>query len=78
VSADAPPAFLLCANDDPLADVVVRLAGLYRAAARPVELPLYARGGHGFNPGRRSELGAIRHWPARLSEWLAQAGLIAG
>jgi acetyl esterase/lipase len=77
LSADAPPAFLLCANDDPLADVVVRLASLYRTAERPVELHLYARGGHGFNLGRRSELGAIRHWPARLLEWLAQAGLIA-
>ena len=75
---DAPDSFLLAAADDlEPAETVSRLFALYRAAGRPVELHLLARGGHGFNLGQRSELNAIRRWPERLLDWLEAKALIA-
>lgn len=69
--SEAPDAFFLAASDDTAAaDTVSRLAELYRGAERSVELHLFARGGHGFNMGQRSDLRAIRTWPKRLSDWL--------
>jgi hypothetical protein len=43
----------------------------YRQAKRPVEIHLYARGGHGFNMGNRSKLASIKGWPQRMADWLA-------
>jgi acetyl esterase/lipase len=68
---DAPPAFLLVANDDRGASRVV--AGLfqkYRDAGAPVEVHVFARGGHAFNMGNRSKLRTLRTWPQRLADWL--------
>lgn len=75
VTAAAPPAFLLVANDDGgHVEPVVELLGNYRAAGAPVECHIYARGGHAFNMGQRSELATLKHWPDRLAEWLADNG----
>jgi acetyl esterase/lipase len=74
---DAPPAFLLVANDDRGASRVI--AGLfqkYRDAGLPVEAHVLARGGHGFNMGNRSKLGSVKGWPQRLSDWLADSGIL--
>jgi acetyl esterase/lipase len=69
--ADAPPAFLLAASDDEqVASTVRRLLGLYQEASLPVEVHLFAKGGHAFNMGERSDNPAIRHWPDRLADWL--------
>ena len=71
IPADAPPAFLLVANDDRGASRVV--AGLfqkYRDANAPVEIHVFARGGHAFNMGNRSKLETLKHWPQRLAEWM--------
>ena len=72
IPADAPPAFFLVANDDSshVGPVLAQLEK-YRAAKRPVEVHLYARGGHGFNLGQRSKLTSIKTWPERLADWLA-------
>lgn len=73
---DAPPAFFLAANDDvPAARTIGRLLELYQAASVPVEVHLYETGGHAFNLGSRSQIQAIRRWPARLTEWLEVRGL---
>ena len=37
---------------------------------RPVELHVFARGGHAFNMGNRSKLETLKHWPQRLAEWM--------
>lgn len=75
--ADAPPAFFLCANDDEShARPTMALVEKYRAAGIPVEVHLYANGGHGFNMGNRSKLVSIRDWPQRMADWLADRGLL--
>ena len=72
VPADAPPAFLLVANDDLwCSEVVVMLLQKYRAAKLPIEVHIYAQGKHAFNMGDRSELKSIHSWPQRMADWLS-------
>jgi acetyl esterase/lipase len=74
---DAPPAFLLAANDDPCCAVTtVNLLVRYREAKRPVEAHLYTKGNHGFNMGYRSKLESIKSWPQRMAEWLSDNGYL--
>jgi len=72
VPADAPPAFLLAANDDACCSPsVVRLLEAYRKAKVPVEAHIFTKGDHGFNMGNRSRLKSINTWPQRLADWLS-------
>jgi acetyl esterase/lipase len=71
IPADAPPAFLLVANDDGAARVVVELLEKFREANVPVEMHLLRKGGHGFNMGNRSKLKSIQTWPQRMSDWMS-------
>jgi acetyl esterase/lipase len=78
IPADAPPAFFVVANDDtshvkPILDQLAK----YEEAKRPVEVHLYARGGHGFNLGARSKFASIKAWPQRLTDWFSDSGLLA-
>lgn len=76
--ADAPPAFLLVANDDRgAARVIASLFQKYRDAGRPVEAHVLASGGHAFNMGNRSKLASVRGWPQRLADWLADTGILS-
>jgi len=71
VSADAPPTFLLAANEDPCcSESIVRLLLLHRKAKVPVEMHLYQNGTHAFNMGKRSEYVTLKSWPQRLADWL--------
>lgn len=71
IPENAPPAFLLAANDDDCCSgPIVDLLSKYRKARVPVEAHLYAQGKHAFNMGNRSVLHAIKNWPERLSDWL--------
>lgn len=77
VSRDAPPAFLLVASDDKgAAGTIVKLLQSYRDAGASVEAHVFAKGGHGFNLGRRSKLASVKDWPARLDQWLADGGFL--
>ena len=78
IPADAPPAFFLVANDDTshVKPVLDQLAQ-YEAAKLPVEVHLYARGGHGFGMGSRSKLASINGWTKRLTEWLSDSGFLS-
>ena len=77
IPADAPPAFFLVANDDPShVRPVLAQVEKYRQANLPVEVHIYARGGHGFNMGNRSKLDSIKGWPQRLADWLTDNGLM--
>ena len=70
IPADAPPAFLIVANDDGAAGVVTSILQKYRAAKRPIEVHVLARGGHGFNMGNRSKLNSVKTWPSRMADWM--------
>jgi acetyl esterase/lipase len=71
IPADAPPIFLLAANDDMCCSPsVVKLLELYRKAKVPVEAHILERGDHGFNMGNRSKLKAVNTWPQRMADWL--------
>jgi acetyl esterase/lipase len=78
IPADAPPAFFLVANDDAghVAPVLAQLEK-YRQANRPIEVHLYEHGGHGFNMGRRSKYASIKAWPQRMTDWLADNGILS-
>lgn len=75
VTLPLPPAFLLAANDDSCCSApVVKILSLYREAKVPIEVHLYAQGGHGFNMGYRSTLATLKGWPQRLADWLEDNG----
>ncbi len=77
VAHDAPPVFLLAANDDECCSgPTLRVLEAYRAAKAPAELHIFAHGGHGFNMGYRSKLESLKGWPQRLSDWLADNGIL--
>lgn len=77
VPADAPPAFLLAANDDPCCGVTTAsLLVKYREAKLPVEAHLYTKGDHGFNMGNRSPWQSIKSWPQRMADWLGDNGYL--
>ncbi|MES2646358.1 MAG: alpha/beta hydrolase [Bacteroidota bacterium] len=71
VKQDAPPTFLLAANDDACcSEPLIQLLQMHRSAKVPVELHMYAKGDHAFNMGSRSSLNSIYTWPQRLTDWL--------
>jgi acetyl esterase/lipase len=77
IPANAPPAFLLAADDDPCCSLtVVQLLQKYRDAKVPVEAHIFAHGQHGFNMGSRSKLKSINSWPQRLADWLSDNGIL--
>ena len=72
IPADAPPLFLVCANDDEYGcdKVTMELLEKFRAAHVSVEAHLIAAGKHAFNMGDRSGFLAIQRWPQRMVEWM--------
>jgi acetyl esterase/lipase len=77
VPPDAPPAFLVVAdNDQGASPVIISLLDKYRAAGAPVEAHILSGGNHGFNMGYRSDLKAVRHWPQLMADWLAYRHII--
>lgn len=75
-TSEAPPTFLLHAENDPVDPVEYSL--LYYAALRranvPVEMHLYAEGGHAFAL-RRTAL-PITHWTDLVDTWLTTIGML--
>ena len=67
---DAPPAFMLIAADDGHASVLLNLMQRFREIGVDYEAHLYARGGHGFGMGQRSQRVSLQHWTDRLLDWL--------
>ena len=69
IPAGAPPLFLLCAADDEMASAVTtQYYAKWRAAGRPVELHIYAKGGHGFGMDKHSL--PSDNWIERFADWL--------
>ncbi|WP_334183378.1 alpha/beta hydrolase [Novosphingobium sp.] len=76
VPKDAPPHFLLHAEDDPAVPVdnTLRLRAALKAQGIPVETHLFAQGGHGF--GLRGTIGKpVEAWPELWRAWARSVGL---
>lgn len=73
---NAPPAFLLVANDDNHTNAVLDIFRLYRTARVPIEVHVFTKGAHAFNMGKRSKLTTIRNWPQRMADWMADNNLL--
>ena len=75
VPKDAPPTFLVCADDD--RSHVVTTANLYLDLEKQgvsSEMHIYAAGGHGF--GIRESHLPVATWPDRLKEWMLDRKLL--
>lgn len=76
VSRETPPTFLLQAEDD-YEDRVNQSLGYYAALEKaqvPVEMHLYAHGGHAF--GLRPTKLPIAQWPGLVDTWLQTIGML--
>ncbi len=77
IPANAPPAFMIAANDDTCCSVtVISLMEKYRKAKVSIEAHILAHGNHGFNMGYRSSLNSVKTWPQLMTIWLSDARLI--
>ncbi len=75
VTTNTPPTFLLQAENDPVDNVnhsLVYYIALKNAGV-PVEMHLYAQGGHAYGL-RRSQL-PITEWPQLVEKWLTTIGM---
>ena len=71
---DLPSAFFVVAADDGAVKNILKLNSLYEGQRKTAEVHIYARGGHGFNLGQRSDRVGLRGWPDRLLEWMGDEG----
>ena len=77
VTTNTPPTFIVQAEDDHVDGVeqsLVYYIGLKKAGV-PVEMHLYAQGGHGF--GLRRTKFPITEWPRLVETWLKTIGMIS-
>ncbi len=71
----APPLFALCAADDQMAVTGSQyLFKAWKAADRPVEMHIYAKGGHGF--GMTPHGLPTDTWIERFTDWLRSLELL--
>lgn len=75
VPKNAPPAFLVCADNDP--SHVVTTVNLYLDLQKqgvPTEMHIYSSGGHGF--ALRDQHAPVSTWNVRLMEWMGERKLL--
>ncbi len=77
VTRQTPPTFLLQNEDDHVDNVNDSLAYYIalKNAGVPVEMHLYAQGGHAF--GLRPTRLAVTRWPELVDRWLVSIGMVA-
>lgn len=76
VTKDAPPTFILQAQDDPVDNIHESLT-YYLALLKadvPTELHLYPHGGHAFGLRRTDQ--PITQWPGLVETWLRTIGML--
>jgi endo-1,4-beta-xylanase len=77
IPKDAPPAFLVCAGLDDASHAVftVKFYDAYFGAKRPVEMHIYAHGGHagGISPRKGIPFGT---WQFRFVDWAKDLGFM--
>lgn len=77
ISPSAPPTLIIHAMDDPVDDVrhPMAYALALNDAGVPVDMRLYARGGHAF--GMRPTADPITtQWPGQMEQWLRDLGVL--
>jgi acetyl esterase/lipase len=77
VTGDTPPTFLVQAEDDdvdPVSESLVYYAALAKAHV-PVEMHLFANGGHAF--GLRRTPNPVTDWPRLAETWFQTIGVLA-
>jgi len=70
VTAETPPAFLLHSYDDddvPISESIVYAEALTEVG-QDVEVHFFAKGGHGFGPGRAED--GTDQWLGLLADWI--------
>ena len=75
--SDAPPMFLVHADDDKTVapvDHSIRLYQVWKKVGVPAELHIYSRGGHGFGMHKRGL--PVDTWTDRFRDWLGIQGLL--
>jgi endo-1,4-beta-xylanase len=74
---DAPPVFMVCADDDRShVEPTVKFYLELEANNIPTEMHIYAFGAHGFALNPTKKPGApVETWPDRFTAWLAERGL---
>jgi acetyl esterase/lipase len=78
IAADAPPSFLIVANDDEYGCDKVTL-GIFeklRAAGVRTEAVFLSQGKHAFNMNERPNLLTVMHWPQQLADWMHDSGYL--
>jgi acetyl esterase/lipase len=77
ISPKAPPTFIIHAMNDPVDDIrePMAYALALNDAGVPVDMRLYAKGGHAF--GMRPTADPItREWPGQVKQWLQNIGVL--
>ena len=75
VSSNTPPTFITITEDDPVRmENAMHYALALKQSKVPVELHLYATGGHGYGLRRTSEL--VTTWPDRVADWMKSRGIV--
>ena len=78
IPKDAPPVFLICADDDRShVEATVKFYLELEANHIPAEMHIYASGGHGFALRPTKTPAPVMGWPERLKEWLAERKISA-
>jgi acetyl esterase/lipase len=77
VPADAPPLFIVAADDDVLVAPIsgARLYEAWHAAGKPAELHIFSKGAHGF--GMKKQHLPSDAWIDLLKNWLANLGCLS-
>jgi acetyl esterase/lipase len=74
VSKQTPPIFIAQAGDDQFSDNGVYLYLALKQAGVPVELHMYAKGGHGFGIKPTGKPSAT--WTDRCADWMRSQGIL--
>lgn len=76
VPKDAPPVFLVCADDDRShVEPTVKFYLELEAKGVSAEMHIYSYGGHGFALRPTQKPAPVMSWPDRLKEWLAERNI---
>jgi acetyl esterase/lipase len=76
IPKDAPPVFMVCADDDRShVEPTVKFYLELEANHIPAEMHIYASGGHGFALRPPPKPLPVATWPDRLKDWLTERGI---
>jgi acetyl esterase/lipase len=76
IPKDAPPAFLVCADDDRShVEPTVKFYLELEANHIPAEMHIYAYGGHGFALRATQKTAPVMTWADRLKDWLTDQNI---